>query len=262
MEGGLQAYGVSDKLEFLRWTFVVLVLQTFLACVLGLTLVLSAGELLEESTGLVLGCVVLVVLLLSGVLYVQDVARKGLVSVFLLLLLTSLQTSVVTYIFLNHQTFLVIGGLVSLFGVELALCVYVWTVFPTQTQEDFQPKVAYALSSGVAGSLGLVFVALAPTEQGLLVALAQAGVLGTGLYVVWASKKIVLEEVYVLREQDFVFAALLIYADPLRLLLLAVRRLVQCRLKPVAVSFALQSIGGPEFPHGALESARSETEFP
>jgi len=258
----LQTYGVNDKLEFLRWTFVVLVLQTFLACVLGLALVLSAAELLEESAGLVLSCAVLLVLLLSGVLYVQDVARKGPVSVFLLLLLTSLQTSVVTYVFLNHQTFLVIGSLVSLFGVELALCVYVWTVLPTQTQEDFQPKVAYALSSGVAGSLGLVFVALAPVEQGLLVALAQAGVIGTGLYVVWASKKIVLDEQYVLREQDFVFAALLIYADPLRLTLVALQRLLSCRLKPVSVSFAIQSIGGAEAVNGALESARSETEFP
>ena len=128
MDSDLQSYGVSDKLEFLRWTFGVLVLQTFMACALGLALVLSAATLLEESLGLVLGCAALLVLLLSGILYVQDVARKGCVSVCLLVLLTALQTSVVTYIFLNHQTFLVIGGMVSLFAVELSLCVYVWTV--------------------------------------------------------------------------------------------------------------------------------------
>ena len=115
------------------------------------------------------------------------------------------------------------------------------------------------LTSGVAGSIGLVFIALAPTEQSVWVTVSQVTVLVAGMYIVWASKNIVLDGQYVLREHDFVFAALLIYADPLRLLLVSVRRLTHCRLKPVSLTLGLQSIGGNEAP--PVETGRSEVEF-
>lgn len=259
------SYGLSDKVAFLRYMFLVLAAQTFLAIVLGVVLMVEAGDYMSENWWLAAACAVLMVGILSCVLCLQDVARKGIMSVLLLLLLvrsmqTGLQTAIVTYVFLNLATFQVLGSLLTLFAVDLALCVYAWTVIARQTQAEFSAEFAYILSSGVSGFLSLVFVFLAPAQRGWIVAAAQLCVIGIGLYTVYSSKCIVIEAKYTLQEHDFVYASLLIYAvlvmqDFLNIILRFFRDLPHCKLRGVRVSFNLQSMGSMETPrsHRSIE---------